>query len=77
LALFEKRLETPTLKGLTELATIFCLQNYLKRSGVGAGGASAPRKDLICQKFGQNLKKFGQRSIPLKKKSNEVIFLCY
>ena len=28
--------------------------------GRGAGGASAPPKNLICWKFGQNLLKFGQ-----------------
>ena len=40
----------------------------------GYRGASVPPKVLICPKFGQNLKKFGQRILD---NINEIIVLCY
>jgi len=49
-------------------------------SGVGAGGAggdSAPPKVLICQKFGQNPRTFGQRSLDFFNIINEIMMLCY
>ena len=41
----------------------------------GAGCASAPPKVLICQKFEQNLKKFGQRSLDIFNNINEITCL--
>jgi len=46
-------------------------------SGAGAGGASAPQEGLICQKFGQNLKNFRQRSFDIFNNINEIIIPCY
>jgi len=43
----------------------------------GSGGASAPRKALICQKFRQNFKKNGQRSFDVFINVNEIILFCY
>jgi len=52
----------------------------IRGSGVdtgGSGGASAPRKALICQKFKQNFKKNGQISFDVFINVNEIILFCY
>jgi len=43
---------------------------------LGVQGARPPQKVLICQIFGQNLKKFGKEISTLKKNINEMILLC-
>jgi len=49
-----------------------------RRHGVGVGGsrgASTPTKVLICQKFGQNLKKLGEEALTFISNIDAVILL--
>ena len=36
-----------------------------------------PKSFFICQKFRQNLKKFGQRNFDICYNNNVIILLCY
>jgi len=72
------------------LETIISLMQVKKRSlhnciirlaiGVRAGsevGVNAPPNTLICQKFGQDFKKYGQSSFDIFNNINEVILSFY
>jgi len=57
-----------------------CHGSSSANSGVGAGdegNVSALQKFLICRKFRQNLKKFGQISFDIFFYTNESIFISY